>query len=61
LVQLEASVNIGTDLNDDFLANDETDLMINAINDDDFGVKANTCMLQKSNKRYGEGKNCTFE
>jgi hypothetical protein len=32
--------------------------MINTINDDDFGVKANTCMLQKSNKRYGEGKNC---
>jgi hypothetical protein len=48
-------------MNDDFFASDETDLLINTINEDDYGVKANTCMLQKSNKRYGEGKNCSHE
>ena len=45
-------------MNDAFHASEEMDLMINSINDDDFGVKANTCLLQKSNSRYGEGKNC---
>lgn len=58
LSQVEQSLSISTDMNDAFRASDDTDLMINSINDDEYGVRANTCMLQKSNSRYGEGKNC---
>lgn len=54
-------MNLSTDLNEHFKPSDDSDLLINAINAEDFGFKANTCMLQKSNKKYGEGKNCSQE
>jgi hypothetical protein len=54
-------MNLSTDLNKLFKPSDDSDLLINAINEEDFGFKANTCMLQKSNNKYGKGKNCTQE
>ena len=52
---------MGTDMNEKFEPSDEMDLFISTLNEGDFGFKADTCMLQKTNKNYGEGKNCTAE
>lgn len=42
---MEVELNIGTDSNDEFKPSDDSDLLINAINDDSYGFKANTCLL----------------